>query len=158
MHTLRFSFLVLIAAVFASSTKAQDNPAVSAHHPNIFLEFGGNGGILSLNYDRRFSEGNNGFGARVGAGLAAVPAGHDGFGFTVSVPLAVNYLLGKGPHQLEAGAGITISGDKFSPSGEPEPLCEHAEAVQGILGHPDAPLGIDHELSCAATVREQAYG
>jgi hypothetical protein len=84
---------------------------------SMFLELGGNAGLLSVNYDQRFQKGNGGFGWKAGLGIGAIPSGHS-FGATPTVPLGINYLLGKGSHYLEAGLGVTLGAKKFSPSGD----------------------------------------
>ena len=84
---------------------------------SIFTELGGNSGLLSLNYDKRFSESNSGLGWRAGVGIGAVPS-HILFGATPTFPVGINYLLGKGSHHLEAGAGVTFATEEFSPGGE----------------------------------------
>lgn len=98
--------------VFAGFTVAQKAKGQSAHASNVFLELGGNAGIISLNYDRRFGAGDNGFGGRIGIGCGVVP--NHMFGDAVlTVPVAVNYLAGEGPHYLEAGAGFTFGESAF---------------------------------------------
>lgn len=83
----------------------------------VFLELLGNGSVASLNYDRRFSKTNSGFGGRIGIGLGAIP-GSSWFGdYIPTFPLAVNYLTGEGPHHVEASLGITFANEKFGASG-----------------------------------------
>jgi hypothetical protein len=101
-------FFILPVLLISLNTFSQ-----TSHASNAFLELGGNGGFLSLNYDRRFSEGNNGFGGRIGLGLGGGEAGHSGIGAVPTLPIGVNYLLGKGQHHLEAGAGVTIGTSDF---------------------------------------------
>ncbi|HMO60797.1 MAG TPA: hypothetical protein PKC39_05315 [Ferruginibacter sp.] len=81
----------------------QCNVNVYAQAKNTFLELGGPG-LLSFNYDQRFTKSQRGFGGRIGAG------GYHLDGATaVYLPVAVNYLAGKkeGKHYLELGAGVT---------------------------------------------------
>ncbi|MDQ3277656.1 MAG: YfaZ family protein [Bacteroidota bacterium] len=106
--------LCLLALTFSAPVFSQD---LQRPVSNIFLELGGNAGVLSLNYDRRFSKTNSGFGWRVGVGLGAVPS-HIMASFIPTFPLGINYLLGKGSHHLEVGAGVTLANEDFSPSGE----------------------------------------
>jgi len=77
---------------------------VSANGSNIFLEALGNGGFASINYDTRFNAKGSGLGARVGIGFMP-PI----FNFTQyhTIPVAVNYLVGKAPYYLELSAGVT---------------------------------------------------
>ncbi len=64
----------------------------------IYAELGGAGLLYSVNYDTRFSQGEDKLGGRIGVALS------DDF---VVVLLHTNYLFGKGKHKLEVGAGIT---------------------------------------------------
>lgn len=104
----RFLFFALCVIVSLLSF-SQD---ASTHGANIFLELGGNAGTASLNYERRFSDGNEGFGGRIGVGIGAAHR-HLTVNSVLTVPVGVNYLAGGGPHQLEAGAGITVGAGKF---------------------------------------------
>ncbi len=84
---------------------------------SLFIEFLGNGGFLTANYDTRLNvDRNDGLGVRVGFGLG-------GFHFLnfdplwtnnvksgtkyASVPFQLNYIVGKRRSGLEAGIGIT---------------------------------------------------
>lgn len=112
--------LFYLLAVLCSS-QAFSQPA-SASGASIFLELGGNGGLLSVNYDQRFSEGTNGFGGRIGVGVGAGRStNHAGFPSAVlTIPIAINYLVGKGPHHLEGSAGVTLGTSDFSAYGDEE--------------------------------------
>lgn len=75
---------------------------------SIFLEVLGSGGVGSINYDRRLKPGNNGFGIRAGLGLwEQFMHDQDGWERYVSIPLMVNYIIGKRRSGLEGGIGIT---------------------------------------------------
>lgn len=68
----------------------------------VFTELGGAGLLVSLNYDSRFTKRVDGLGFRVGIG----------YSFTndpsfVTVPVALNYLLGRKGNYFEIGAGVT---------------------------------------------------
>ncbi len=82
--------------------------------PSVFLELGGNGGIASFNYDRRFSARNNGFGGRIGIGIADGRDGHIFPELVPTIPIGINYLTGTGAHHLEMGAGLTIGTSEFA--------------------------------------------
>jgi len=72
----------------------------------IFLEYGGPG-LVSINYDSRFSKGQNGFGARIGIGAPFIAFEESR---TLLVPMAINYVVGKETsHHLELGAGVSIA-------------------------------------------------
>jgi hypothetical protein len=90
---------------------AQDSKNITGTRAqSVYVELGGNGGFLSFNYATQFSKKNNGLGARAGIGF--IPGFGFGFGVISTIftfPLGLNYLVGLGPHYLEAGAGATIS-------------------------------------------------
>jgi hypothetical protein len=102
-----FTLLVVLTSFVAFS---QDEKAAgSATAANMFLELGGNGIFLSLNYDQRFSKKQNGLGGRLGIGF--VPSIDVIIAETSSIlviPFGLNYLMGKGPNYFEAGAGGTF--------------------------------------------------
>ncbi|HEX8609309.1 MAG TPA: hypothetical protein VF679_11770 [Pedobacter sp.] len=81
---------------------------------NVFIELGGQGLTFTANYDSRFGNRRDGLGGRAGIGYFAV----DGDRVT-TIPLSLNYLLGKGNKFFEIGLGATIatlniqSGDGF---------------------------------------------
>jgi len=70
---------------------------------NVFVELGGQGLLFTANYDSRFSNRRDGLGGRIGIGYIA----SDGDNAT-TVPLSLNYLLGKGKHFFEIGLGATL--------------------------------------------------
>ena len=59
--------------------------------------------VFTANFDIRF-HGQKGFGAHAGFGLL----GSGGGGTILILPVGLNYLYGKAPHYVEAGAGTTI--------------------------------------------------
>jgi len=66
----------------------------------LYAELGGPAGMLTLNYDTRFTKSPKGFGLRVGAGII--------FDITSTgfvLPVALNYVMGKKTHFLELAAG-----------------------------------------------------
>lgn len=69
----------------------------------IFAELGGNGIILSANYDRRFSKTVDGLGLRFGLGYSF--SSDEKF---ATLPLGINYLLGKKGRYFEMGLGGTF--------------------------------------------------
>lgn len=77
---------------------------------SVFAELGGPG-LASVNYDTRFTGKEDGIGGRIGVGGFSTSAGG-----LVTIPLAINYLLGKDQRNyFEVGAGYTpvfISGDE----------------------------------------------
>jgi hypothetical protein len=81
---------------------------------NVFIELGGQGLTFTANYDTRFGKRRDGLGGRAGIGYFAV----DGDKLT-TIPVSLNYLLGKGNKFFEIGLGATFatlniqSGDDF---------------------------------------------
>ena len=96
-----------IAVFFINVLFAQGNKS-------FFFELRGNGILFSVNYDARFTKNENGFGFRAGIGIVPGSGSDNDFFTTTSfltVPLGINYLLGRGPSYLELGAGATyVSG------------------------------------------------
>lgn len=94
--------------------QAQEN---GKRRQTVYSEFLGNGGFLSANYDTRLNvDRNDGLGVRVGIGFGGfhflnpytnwVNEIKSGTRYT-SVPLQLNYIVGKRRSGLEAGIGIT---------------------------------------------------
>lgn len=84
---------------------------------NIYGDIGGPGGIISINYDRRFT-GEKGLGFRAGLGaiLLSRPVS-DILTETkphLTFPLELNYLMGTEGHYFELGAGMTFLGNMSS--------------------------------------------
>lgn len=77
----------------------------------VFLELLGNGGIYSLNYDRRFKKGKrDGWGVRAGFGFLNISDSNATSSQsikTLAIPVDVNYLFGKKKGAIEVGAGLT---------------------------------------------------
>lgn len=69
----------------------------------IYFLIGGSGPILSVNYDRRFLKKVNGSGFSVGLGFF----GESGISI-FSVPVSINYLLGRNSHFFELAGGTTF--------------------------------------------------
>jgi hypothetical protein len=93
---LFFGFLVFLTN-FPNEGYSQ-----SDSHSAVYLELFGNGLTYSLNYDMRFSGKPDGIGGRAGIGYFAI----DGISLA-TVPLMVNYLMGKNGKYFEIGAGAT---------------------------------------------------
>ncbi|MDP3470167.1 MAG: hypothetical protein Q8S11_17630 [Daejeonella sp.] len=103
----RITIILIFCISLISNTRAQENRAESSvpekRAQNIFVELGGQGLLFTANYDTRFSNRRDGLGGRVGIGYVAI----DGDNAT-TVPLSLNYLLGKGKHFFEMGLGATF--------------------------------------------------
>jgi hypothetical protein len=68
----------------------------------IYFMFGGSGPLLSVNYDRRFQKRVNGVGFAAGIGFF----GESGTSI-FSIPVSINYLIGRDSHFLEIAGGAT---------------------------------------------------
>jgi len=128
----RYIVIFTITSLFFSlSSQAQhpaSNSASGKRAQNIFVELGGQGLLLTANYDTRFGNRRNGLGGRAGIGYIAA----DGENAT-TIPLSVNYLLGKGNKFFEIGLGATVVSSKvnFSFFEEKEP--EQNSSVLGTM-------------------------
>lgn len=69
----------------------------------VYFQFGGSGPLLSVNYDRRFGKKVNGAGFTAGLGFFKVDQVS-----IFSIPVSLNYLLGKRSSFLEIAAGTTF--------------------------------------------------
>jgi len=84
----------------------------------IFVEWRGNGIGKSINFDSRFSSGSNGLGLRVGLGATNLEIdtseSTEVSYSALTIPAAINYIIGKRRHGIEAGVGYTTILDKNS--------------------------------------------
>ncbi|MHA4896546.1 hypothetical protein ACXZ1K_17470 [Pedobacter sp. PWIIR3] len=92
---------ILVAAMLLASAyaNAQD---VTKRAQNIFIELGGQGLTFTANYDSRFTDSRDGLGGRIGIGYIS-----DSGDKITTIPLSLNYLLGKGNKFFEIGLGAT---------------------------------------------------
>ena len=101
LFTLFVGSLIISGLCFAQRNKS------------VFLELGGNGLGFSVNYDTRFTKAEKGPGFRAGIGFfpGARLGGDSSTLFSwptiLSIPVGLNYLVGKAPHYFEAGLGAT---------------------------------------------------
>lgn len=100
-----FSCLVFLIGSQICFSQDNLNSPTDQRAQSIFLEFLGNGLVLSINYDTRLARKQNGLGARIGLGYLPGVLG-DGGG--ISIPFGINYLFGQKNSYLELGAGGTI--------------------------------------------------
>ncbi|MEJ7559635.1 MAG: hypothetical protein WKF66_15105 [Pedobacter sp.] len=96
---------LLLAGFSISSSFAQDASVVEKRAQNVFVEIGGQGLLFTANYDTRFFKQRNGLGGRAGIGYISIDDEN-----VTTVPIALNYLLGKGKHFFEIGLGATFIG------------------------------------------------
>lgn len=114
---LLWACCLLIFYTTASAQIKQSALPVAGPALNIYGDVGGPGGIISVNYDRRFT-GEKGFGFRAGLGtiLLSKPVS-DILTETkphLTFPLELNYLMGKEGNYFELGAGMTFLGNMSS--------------------------------------------
>jgi hypothetical protein len=97
--------LLLYIILFLSFTQimAQEKKSEFKRAQNIFVELGGQGVLFTANYDSRFSNKRDGLGGRVGLGYIS-----EGGYRATTVPVSLNYLLGKDKHFFEIGLGTTL--------------------------------------------------
>jgi hypothetical protein len=115
MKVLTFLFLILTPIIYYSPASAQQFniqatelrmkiPSGNASKvQNVFFELGGQGLQYSVNYDTRFSDRRNGFGGRIGLGYLSLKGKE-----ATTIPVSLNYLLGKGRHFADFGLGATL--------------------------------------------------
>jgi hypothetical protein len=97
--------LVFPILFFFRPVSAQDSRASleNKRAQNVFVEIGGQGLLFTANYDTRFSNKRNGLGGRAGIGYIAADGDH-----ATTIPISLNYLLGKDKHFFEVGLGATL--------------------------------------------------
>jgi hypothetical protein len=84
-------------------------PAAAAEAPrapnSIYVELLGNAVLYSLNFDHKFTDNVS---LRVGFAYSTfnLPSTSNIESKTIAVPIMVNYLVGRGSHRLETGAGF----------------------------------------------------
>jgi len=99
--TFIFTFLWITSTVFAQSEVMKNHDHTSPQQA-LFVELGGQGLFLTINYDTRFSRSNKGLGGRIGIGYFPF------FDFdTTTIPVGLNYLTGKNGKYFETGVGAT---------------------------------------------------
>jgi hypothetical protein len=110
--TLKAVFLIaFIASNFYAKaqnleedTVKRDSTIIQSARPRtVFLEVGGPGLALTLNYDTRFGQTRDKWGYRIGAGYY-----NTGANSVFAIPFQVNYLYGGSSSFLELGAGTTF--------------------------------------------------
>jgi hypothetical protein len=95
---MKYFVLTLAVSLIASSSYGQ----TTFKRNDIYLQAGGNGLLVSMNYERQLTE-EPGFGLRLGLGF------HPGEGYNLIVPVGVNYLfeIKNDKSFVEAGLGVT---------------------------------------------------
>lgn len=91
---------------------------------NAFVEIGGQGLLFTANYDTRFSNRRDGLGGRAGIGYISVDGEH-----ITTIPLSLNYLLGKGRNFFEVGLGAT-----FALTNDGQSIIFDGDSGDGVIG------------------------
>jgi hypothetical protein len=102
---VKIAIITLLSIIIYNTSRAQSTTssrADSTRAQSIFFELGGPGLLFSANYDTRFSQRRDGFGGRIGLGFIASNGSS-----LVSVPVQLNYLLGKNSKYFEIGVGAS---------------------------------------------------
>lgn len=101
---MRSLIIVFAFLVFSSSSLlAQKRANNSTHQHTLYAELAGQSLGFSFNYDFRFKDQQQGWGARAGLGLVV----YGGTEF-ISVPVGINYISGRNGKYFELGAGATM--------------------------------------------------
>jgi hypothetical protein len=99
MKTL-YSLIVLV--LLSTIVNAQPDTKTTGNK-TLYGEIGGPSGLISANFDTRFTRKPTGLGLRVGLGFAPAFDGP-----VMSVPMGLNFLAGKNKHFFEAEGGISF--------------------------------------------------
>ncbi|MEX8548961.1 MAG: hypothetical protein V5804_15290 [Mucilaginibacter sp.] len=104
MKKIYIILLALTSFCICDTAKAQQSvDSGTGRAQNVFVEIGGQGLLFTANYDTRFSNKRNGIGGRAGIGYISLDGDH-----VTTVPIGLNYLLGKGKSFFEIGLGATL--------------------------------------------------
>lgn len=115
--------------------KERHNITVTDRAPQaVYAELWGKGLLFTANYDRRFSKRVDGLGFSVGAGYIKI----DDVSL-FSLPIGLNYLLGKNGKYFEVGAGATYFSATIDDIGD---ASDHGSTVMGTmtLGYRSQPI------------------
>ncbi len=98
IYLLIFSLFTCSSILFAQSSDT------TKRAQSVYFELLGPGGFYSANYDTRFSKRQDGPGIRVGVSYTSVDQAS-----LFTLPVQVNYLLGKNGKYFEVGLGATYA-------------------------------------------------
>ncbi|HEV8079237.1 MAG TPA: hypothetical protein VGP43_00890 [Chitinophagaceae bacterium] len=105
---MKYIFAVIL--IFLVYQQSYSQQKYSLHASQWQLEIFGPGSLFSLNYDARFAKKEKGLGFRFGIGGS--PLGIFGEscnrGSLISLPVGLNYLIGKNRHYAEFGGGYSL--------------------------------------------------
>jgi hypothetical protein len=109
LNKIKFSFIALLSLISFTGIKAQE---VKESKNSIFFEFLGNGGLYSINYERKLGENLYG---RIGfCSFKAVDlfgGGESGARIT-TIPVMLTYLSGQNKSHFEISGGMLFGKDK----------------------------------------------
>jgi hypothetical protein len=101
--------LLIVAVLSGLCSTAQSTGGASAQSAKVVYGEIGGPGLLSINYDMRFSKTNDGFGFRAGFGGYSIKESK-----LLYVPLGLNYITSKNNNDyFEAGAGVSIVSNSY---------------------------------------------
>jgi hypothetical protein len=106
-----FALFLFAQTLMAQSLKVGNNAEVPPRLKparNIFIELGGQGLMLTANYDTRFGNRSDGLGGRIGVGYVKMGSLN-----ATTIPISLNYLLGKKGKFFEIGLGATFGNISF---------------------------------------------
>ncbi|MBO0932835.1 hypothetical protein [Fibrella aquatilis] len=122
--------ICLLISLFCLCTiRGMAQGSLGGRNKAVYLEGLGSGLLLSVNYDFRFRNTQDGLGMRIGVGglsVAATATNNNGTTSparlgVVTMPILLNYLVGKGRVAFEMGAGVTpiyLSATKYQTNNE----------------------------------------
>jgi hypothetical protein len=134
-------FVLAVPLFFARQAVAQQ-PADSLAKNSVFVEVGGNGGLISLNYERAVA----GLQLRVGSGMWS-DLNLDLFASSgksyITFPIMLSRMLNSGTQHLELGGGMLFGRESvdsvvFSTQ---QTYSRSITSVQGFIGYRRQPLG-----------------
>jgi hypothetical protein len=147
-------FLLPIALMACFSFKAMAQHELASYasdslhrSQNIYMEAGGPGFVLSINYDTRFGNSRAGLGATGGVGFLPGKGS-----YLLTIPLQLNYLWGAYQHYFELGAGGTFMKYKSGAIGDFVPFHDDINkrfAATTTIGYRYQPIdgGINFRVS-----------
>ncbi|TAF47243.1 MAG: hypothetical protein EAZ64_00780 [Sphingobacteriales bacterium] len=95
-------FILLLVFLISINAKAQPNTPTVKRAQNVYVELLGQGIFLTANYDTRFANKRDGRGGRAGIGFISA-----GSSAITTIPIGINYLIGKKSSFFEVGLGVT---------------------------------------------------
>ena len=101
------NLILIVSAIAQNQHDNRDSTMRNIQRNSFYIELGGNGVIISINYERIVPLGTKtGLGFRIGAGTAgSIDTANTAIAYTGLVE--INFLFGKSKHFLETGIGFT---------------------------------------------------